>query len=135
MNLLRPAFTRQLAERLLSGEHIQLVSPHGLGRRQTVTDLRSLLPAPITVTYIDLLRMDQQLLPAMIDACHTQQGAVVLIVHNIDQLNEQSLITQLNRLKPLPHVGLLCVCLTPLPALDAIPLTLPNSPTNTGQSH
>jgi len=52
--LLRPAFTHELAARLSNGASINLTAAHGLGRRQTVADLHSILPSEVRVLYADM---------------------------------------------------------------------------------
>ena len=51
---LRPSFTRELADRLMQGKSVNLVSPHGQGRRRTLHDLCNTLPQSILIVKINL---------------------------------------------------------------------------------
>jgi len=106
--ILRPEFTTHLAERLVTGESINLISPHGQGRRRTLQDLRSLMPASLPVQYIDL-RLHQDDLEAVICACLKQQEQGLLILHNFNLLQNHDLISQLNAINKLNHISLLYI--------------------------
>jgi len=51
---LRPEFTAALASRLLNGESIKLISPHGRGRRQTIADLTTILPDAVFIIHMNM---------------------------------------------------------------------------------
>jgi len=106
--ILRPEFTTQLVTRLLAGVSINLISPHGQGRRRTLQDLRSLLPTSLPVQYIDL-RLHQDDLEAVICACLKQQEQGLLILHNVDLLQDHDLIPQLNETSKLNNINMLYV--------------------------
>lgn len=98
----------QLAERLLGGESINLISPHGQGRRRTVNDLRAVIPSSLSVQYIDL-RLNPDGLKATVYDCLQQHHPLLLIVHNFNLLQDQRVIEQLNSIKKLNHISLLCI--------------------------
>jgi len=135
--LLRPALTRRLAERLLQGEAINLTGAHGLGRRRTLADLTSLLTGHAAVLRADMKFMagDFQAmlgdlarqagieaapgnLAELLDQLACSAKPAVLILHNFDLLRSQphdarfddELLPQLVAIATRPGVGLLTVC-------------------------
>jgi hypothetical protein len=86
--MLRPAFTQHLAKTLLAGQSVNLVSPHGRGRRQTLIDLISLLD-DVQVAKIDLKR-EQGTWHNWLEKTLRLKGQVIVIIHNIeDATNKQ----------------------------------------------
>jgi len=129
---LRPEFTKQLKRHLLKGESINLIAPHGQGRRRTLQDLRSLLPYSHSMQQLDLRRdrIDpNQWLSEVID----NSVKTLLILHNIDEpgpngapVNNPQFIAQLNRLQQLSNISLLCVSEHALDSqIQCKPLSLP----------
>jgi len=135
--MLRPDFTRQLAERLLSGEAINLTGAHGLGRRRTLTDLTSLLAGHATVLRADMkfaagdyqamlgdladqagMETPPDNLAELLERLTSSANPAALILHNFDLLRSQphdarfddELLPQLAAIATLPGVGLLAVC-------------------------
>jgi len=51
---LRPEFTSHITVQLLAEESINLIRPHGQGRRRTRYDLRQNLPASIHVFHMNM---------------------------------------------------------------------------------
>jgi len=134
--LLRPAFTKELAARLQQGASINLTAPHGLGRRRTLQDLRTLLPADMCVLYADMKFSADDFTATLADLCQqaglsskTIQHAgqlidalshkpALLILHNFDLLRNDShdplfnsaLLPYLTEFCRHPHLALLTVC-------------------------
>jgi len=84
--MLRPEFTRLLAERLLRGESINLQGEHGTGRRQTVEELCTLLPDDLSVYRFDF-RRDQSDPNPWFSQSVSRKGKRLLILHNFDELD------------------------------------------------
>ncbi|MDX8381833.1 MAG: hypothetical protein R8M14_06960 [Ghiorsea sp.] len=99
--------TLQIVDALKVGKHVNLVSPHGRGRRQTLIDVQVLLSG-LKVQKIDLKRQ-QYLWEAWLEQTLAMDGQVIVILHNIEYLKGQQDI--LNRLKKFT---LLCVSELPL---------------------
>ena len=102
----RPKFTQALADTLLACNHVNLVSPHGRGRRQTLLDLETLL-GDVVVRKIDLKR-EQDTWKNWLDDTLSLNGQVIVIIHNIEYLEEKCRYT----LKPLSlsrNRSILCV--------------------------
>lgn len=124
--LLRPTFTHYLAKQLLAGKHINLISPHGQGRRRTLADLGFVLPDDVQMFQADLKRDNKwcDSLP------HSLQGNNhgVVILHNFDVIEAG----QWPWLQDLKQYALLCVSEEPLLAqhdankFHCISLTLPS---------
>jgi len=85
--LLRPAFTHALADTLLAGKHVNLISPHGRGRRQTLLDLEGLLN-DVLVRKIDLKR-EQNKWDLWLEETLGLSGQTVVIIHNIEYANPE----------------------------------------------
>jgi len=98
----------QLAERLLGGASINLISPHGQGRRRTVKDLRAVITSSLSVQYIDL-RLNPDDLQATVSGCLQQQNPILLIVHNFNLLRDTGVMEKLNSIKNINHISLLCI--------------------------
>ncbi|MDQ6972084.1 MAG: hypothetical protein Q9M30_05495 [Mariprofundaceae bacterium] len=86
-SLLRPAFTHALATSLQLGASINLIAPHGLGRRRTVQDLRRILPSGMRVLYADI-RFNTGDLPALLKDLCTQAGLQGMHITNLALLVE-----------------------------------------------
>jgi len=85
--LLRPEFTRVLARRLVQGESINMTAPHGYGRRQTLLDLRRVLPPGMRVLHANLkFCLDD--CSALLADLAVQAGLNPSEVHNLGQLLE-----------------------------------------------
>ncbi|MDQ6977244.1 MAG: hypothetical protein Q9M75_03950 [Ghiorsea sp.] len=82
LNMLRPAFTQQLAAHLLAGKSINLYAPHGRGRRQTLDDLMSLL-LDVKVQKIDLKRERNNWENWLKETLKLPCQAIV-IIHNVE---------------------------------------------------
>lgn len=136
--LLRPEFTKQLAERLLQGESINLTAPHGFGRRRTLQDLKTLLPASMGVLQADMKDCandyaatltglyEQAGLSGKEDACFKSLITMLaekahpslLVLHNFDLLRcqphdpryDQALLPYLAGFRQYPKLSLLTVC-------------------------
>jgi len=135
--MLRPEFTRALAARLLQGASINLTAPHGLGRRRTVQDLRSVLPQGMPVLHADmkssaadfpstlsglcaqagLKDKDTANLGQLIESLGQDPVPALLILHNVDLLKnaphdplfDTALLPYLARIAEYPHLALLCI--------------------------
>jgi len=135
---LRPEFTSQITNQLLAGESINLISPHGQGRRRTLHDLRQNLPSSLQVFHINmriykhdykafytnLFIPDTQpstafesfdILLNHIEARHQKN---LLILHNFDELRkgkeidrryDEGFFLALNSIKQRRNMALLCV--------------------------
>ena len=124
--LLRPEFTQQLAERLLQGSHINLISPHGQGRRRTLQDLRHLLPDTLLIQQVDLQRDNIDLSRWLMQFTGIT-SPTLLILHNFHCMHDPDIFKQLNQLTSNKHLTCLYVSeevLADLP-LDAENLLLP----------
>ncbi len=106
--MLRPAFTQHLAKTLLAGQSVNLVSPHGRGRRQTLIDLISLLD-DVQVAKIDLKR-EQKQWQTWLEETLSLHGQVIVIIHNIEHIKQY----QKQALNALKKFTLLCVSERPL---------------------
>lgn len=85
--MLRLAFTQHLAKTLLAGKSVNLVSPHGRGRRQTLIDLISLLD-DVYVAKIDLKR-EQNKWQSWFEKTLSLNGQVIVILHNIEGATDE----------------------------------------------
>lgn len=101
--LKRPKFTQALADTLLAGKHVNLISPHGRGRRQTLIDLISLLD-DVQVAKIDLKR-EQKQWQTWLEETLSLHGQVIVIIHNIEHIKQY----QKQALNALKKFTLLCV--------------------------
>ena len=117
--MLRPAFTQVLADTLLAGKHVNLISPHGRGRRQTLLDLETLLD-DVVVRKIDLKR-EQYTWKEWLEETLRLNGQVIVIIHNIECINQQ----QKKDLNDLKKLTLLCVSEQPLADESMIKIEIP----------
>ena len=138
MHKLRPAFTEDLAARLAEGACINLVSPHGQGRRRTLADLYGCLPSSMQVLQANLRHYPQSL-AAMLADLYSQAGltdvgpdiggfddlldrlperrhATLIILHNLDELEfgeasgyDAAFFAALNATRGRDGLSLLCV--------------------------
>jgi len=124
---LRPEFTYQLLESLQQGENINLIGPHGQGRRRTLQDLRSILPESWRVFQMDMRDIEKRkssLLNELfeqekiesISNIHECMSALnetsiyhLIVIHNFDLLTDLNVIYYLNEIKIYPYLLLLCV--------------------------
>lgn len=104
MAFLRPEFTRTLTKRLSEGSCINLISPHGQGRRRTLEDLCRCLPETMHVLQANLRNSPQSLsamlaglaaqaeldgadsLEDLLNILTRRTGRSLLILHNLDEL-------------------------------------------------
>ncbi len=56
---LRPRFTFQLCDALLAGESINVISPHGQGRRRTLQDLQRILSKSWRIFQVDMKAVEK----------------------------------------------------------------------------
>ncbi len=135
LNLLRPEFTSTLADRLLHGAGINLVGPHGQGRRRTLADLYDCLPDSLQVLQANLreyphslaamladLRAQAELADAgrfddLLDRLQARHARTLIILHNLDELQkgrdsgyDDGFFTLLNGMDG--HVGLSLLCIS-----------------------
>jgi hypothetical protein len=136
MDCLRPEFSRALAERLSEGDCINLISPHGQGRRRTLEDLRRhCLPATTHVLQANLRDYPQSLstmlgdlstqaglagtgsMEALLDRLPQMAGRTLIVLHNFDELNpclasgyDDAFFEALNGIHERVGIALLCVC-------------------------
>jgi len=135
---LRPAFTASLAESLLAGACINLISAHGQGRRRTLHDLRHTLADSLHIihmnmrTYkvdykhflsdvtIQLKRQEAspQSLDSILGLIEKEERKSLLILHNFDELRcPESLnagfnidfFQALNSINHRDNIAMLCV--------------------------
>jgi len=103
---LRPAFTASLAGFVLSGESVNLISPHGQGRRRTLEDLRRFIPGSTMIIQLNMRFYCHDLkgflkaiasyfnhpgeqvesLGKLFDQLEKENQKVLLILHNFDEL-------------------------------------------------
>jgi len=108
--MLRPTFTEKLASLLLACQHVNLISPHGQGRRRTLYDLKSILPDALIIKHIDLKHMEeneyQKAFSAAFKDLNKVKHPTLLILHNFNG------VQHLNDMTPalkLEHVTVLTV--------------------------
>ncbi len=108
--MLRPVFTNMLAEMLLAEKHVNLVSPHGRGRRQTLVDLETLL-GDVLVRKIDLKR-EQDKWESWLKNTLTLDIQVIVIIHNIEHIisNQEVSLQALCKQK-----NITCLCILEKP--------------------
>ncbi len=124
---LRPRFTFQLCDALLAGESINLISPHGQGRRRTLQDLHVIFPKSWRILQVDMKAVetsDSSFLDALFAQAKIKNIANIydlmselnktstynlMIIHNFDLLTDLNVISCLNEMKNYPYLSLLCV--------------------------
>ncbi len=148
--MLRADFTHDLAEQLLQGRGVRLYGEHGLGRRETLADLASLLPDECRILKANLRNYPDSLSSMLSDLtgqADTEAGSLaslltqlqasethtIIILHNFDELNfgketgyDPDFIDLLNGIGQRDHLSLLTVTVSPAPLhglnLDLLPL-------------
>ncbi|OIO69537.1 MAG: hypothetical protein CO186_10245 [Zetaproteobacteria bacterium CG_4_9_14_3_um_filter_49_83] len=159
---LRPAFTHMLANHLLRGESINLLAPHGYGRRETLQDLRAILPTDIRVLYADMkdsLDDCPATLHAIARQVHSDSPAInhlgqliialsehrspfLLILHNFDLIRnkahdplfDSALLPYLTNFSDHPQLSLLVVSEEYYPDWQLPCTSLPIPPLNIEES-
>jgi len=124
---LRPEFTKQLLESLLHSENINLISPHGQGRRRTLQDLRSIAPQSWSFLQVDMRDVEKGEISLLnelvkqakiekitsfgnfIDILDNNSNYYLIIIHNFEFLRDLNVISCLNKIEKYAHVSLLCV--------------------------
>lgn len=124
---LRPEFTYQLLESLQQGKNINLIGPHGQGRRRTLQDLRSILPESWRVFQMDMRDIEKRkssLLNELLEQVNIENISNIhecmskmnetsiyhlIVIHNFESLTDLSVIYYLNEIKIYPYLLLLCV--------------------------
>lgn len=109
--LLRQEFTQQLLQSLLSGENINLISPHGQGRRRTIQDILMLLADDVVVFQIDLKRFTGNLnlwLKQTVDELRKNKQLSIVIVHN-GEVMDVDLLPLWQSITHMTYCGFLCV--------------------------
>jgi len=124
---LRPEFTHQLLESLLHGESMNLISPHGQGRRRTLQDLRRVAPKSWNILQVDMRDIEKGEI-SLLDEL-VKQGEIenitsfdnflyqlannsnyyLVIIHNFDFLTDLNVISCLNKIEKYSYISLLCV--------------------------
>lgn len=152
MACLRPEFTRVLAESLHTGACINLISPHGQGRRRTLADLRHCLPASMSVLLANMRdhprnpaamlaglaaqagRDAPDGLETLLDRLTGRSERTLIILHNLDEMQQdetggygEDFLAALATVRVRAGIALLCVSERPPQAwpLDLEMLTLP----------
>jgi len=124
---LRPKFTFQLREALLAGESINLISPHGQGRRRTLQDLQIIFPKSWRIFQVDMKAVEKSgstLLGELLKQANIRNIANIhgflsklnktstyslIILHNFHLLTDLNVISCLNEMRNYPYLSLLCV--------------------------
>ncbi|GAV19875.1 hypothetical protein MMIC_P0833 [Mariprofundus micogutta] len=138
-SLLRPEFTLSLAEQLLKGQSINLLSPHGQGRRRTLKDLRDILPDIMQIFHVNMrdycsnfkafcgelasqngcINTGNDNLAELLDGMTQKACQTLLILHNFDEIRNSQAIAggynttffqALNSIQERQNMSLLCVC-------------------------
>lgn len=115
----RPKFTQALADTLLAGTHVNLVSPHGRGRRQTLVDLETLF-GDVLVRKIDLKR-EQDKWESWLENTLTLDIQVIVIIHNIEYIKQH----HEQAMNALEKFTLLCVSEQPLMDKGMLEIEIP----------
>jgi len=118
--MLRPRFTQQLADVLLTGISVNLFSPHGRGRRRALEDLKTRLPDDVKVYQIDLKR-EQGMWQTWFDEVLEMRGQAIVIIHNIEHMT----VIQTKKAFALRKFTLLYVSEHPLHDNDMQSIELP----------
>ena len=124
---LRPEFTHQLLDVLLQGKSINLISPHGQGRRRTLLDVRRIFPQSWRVIQLDMQVVENGT-TSLLDECLKQikfenissiyelmfemnEISIyhLMIIHNFHLLTDLNVISCLNKIEKYPYISLLCV--------------------------
>jgi len=135
---LRPEFTARLAEYLLTGACVNLISPHGQGRRRTLQDLRQGMPVDVKIFHMNM-RTYKSDYKGFYNAFHAQISGLpthgyhfnklldliekigrrsLLILHNFDEIEcsntavnayHHHFFQALNSINQRSNIALLCV--------------------------
>jgi hypothetical protein len=131
---LRPEFTEYLVSKLLLGNVINLISPHGQGRRRTLSDLLSLLTKHILILQANLRNYPKNVLEltndlstqlgqsslsnigSLLDHLERNGQQTLIILHNFDELQSgddtgynEPFFKHLNNINARASISLLCV--------------------------
>jgi len=135
---LRPEFTASLRQRLLIGNSINLISPHGYGRRRTLQDLRRTLPVELKIFHINMkdyqfdykgfihdlysqlddLKTPSESFNALLGFIAKKNQQSLFILHNFDILRHPNstisgynihFLQTLNQINKYNNITLLCV--------------------------
>jgi len=141
-DFLRPEFTSRITDQLLAGESINLISPHGQGRRRTLHDLRQNLPPSLQVFHMNMRTykvnykgfyndLSAQIkhhsafdknFKTLLNNIEKQHEKSLLILHNFDDLRadndisigyDQHFFQALNSIQQRCTMALLCVSTAP----------------------
>lgn len=142
---LRPEFTCRLAGRFTEGACINLISPHGQGRRRTLEDLRNLLGESVRVVQANLrdclhsasllqaglcrqAGCNDTSLDALAEHLARSSEKWLIILHNFDELQtgeesgfDNHFFKTLNSVATTANIALLCVSES---AVHGLPLHL-----------
>jgi len=127
---LRPEFTQQLVSQLQSHRCVNLISLHGQGRRRTLQDLKHVLPKhwlplqvdmraaqhdvgePLAVLcslYAQAIKDDISNIDELIKKSNEYSAYILIIIHNFELLNDDGVVSALNKLYQNDNILLLCV--------------------------
>lgn len=136
---LRPELTTSLAYRLMAGEMITLISPHGQGRRRTLSDLGNRTADSLLTIQLNMQiyqhdfrgfltdiskqaehpEMVTSSFSPLLDQLTKAKQNVLIILHNFDELRECSaaisgyncdFFNDLNSIRQRTNISLLSVC-------------------------
>lgn len=105
---LRPEFTMKLSLKVLLGGFVNLVGPHGQGRRRTLSDLFEVLPASMPIIFYDLKQGEEELI-SLLALFAGQHGQVLFVLHNVNLLQNRKLLEALIEEAAKHHKALLTV--------------------------
>jgi len=110
--ILRPEFTRILADHLLLGSNINLSGAHGQGRRRTLQDLCHTLPDSVRIHQFDF-RRDRSDPLNWLKQDDYNSNQTLLILHNFNEMEasgkSQPFLDLLIQLCARNDISLLCV--------------------------
>jgi len=106
--LLRPEFTMKLSVKVLMGGFVNLVGPHGQGRRRTLSDLFEVLPASMPIIFYDLKQGEEEM-DSLLKLFTSQLGQVLFVLHNVNLLQNSKVLEALIAEAEKPHKALLTV--------------------------
>ncbi|MBL4775600.1 MAG: hypothetical protein JKY87_06055 [Mariprofundus sp.] len=147
-DLLRPEFTTMLADRLLAGACINLISPHGQGRRRTLRDLRQITPEYLKIFHLNMrhYKLDYKgfyddlwgqvsdrvthdhCFKALLKLIEETKQTSLLILHNFDEIKRSNTLPNtyhthffqaLNSINGRSNIALLCVSEKAYPELSS----------------
>jgi len=110
--LLRPDFTRTVADHLLLASNINLSGAHGQGRRRTLKDLYHTLPDSVRVHQFDFRRDHSDPL-TWLEENDYNSDQTLLVLHNFNELEpgegSQTFLDRVIQLSARNDISLLCV--------------------------